>query len=122
MKSKIVGLITVLMTVSFLAIGPVSAAEYDCRGTEPFWAVTVTTKKLSYLNPEMNRPTVLAVASVRQAAGRTPNYVSVIKTKYSTLTLTSDTTCSDGMSELSYTHRAVYDIGGKILEGCCNLK
>ncbi len=118
MKSKIAGLIS----VSFLAIGGVSAAEYDCRGTEPFWAVKVTTKRLSYLNPDMHRPTVLAVTSVREAAGRMPNYVSVIKTKYSTLTLTSDTTCSDGMSELSYTHRAVYDVRGQILEGCCNLK
>lgn len=111
-----------LLIVNILAIGAASAADYECRGTEPFWAVTLQAKRLAYSNPELHRPTVLTVTSVRQAAGRTPNYVSVIKTRNTTLTLTSDTTCSDGMSELTYTHRAVYDIGGKILEGCCNLK
>ncbi len=98
------------------------AIDMQCAGTEPFWGVSVSGTTLTYSSPEMENAAKLKIKSTRQAAGMAGNVAAVIKTKYSTLTIVAGADCSDGMSEDTYTHHAVYDVNGTVLYGCCNLK
>ena len=49
-----------------------------------------------------------------------PGFATVTKTKYATLTTVMGE-CSDGMSDEVYSHHAVFDIGGAVLAGCCDM-
>jgi uncharacterized membrane protein len=110
--------------MSVLAILSVSQAAFavdmKCGGTEPFWGASVAGNTLTFTAPNQPKPIKLKILSTRQAAGMSENTVLVAKTKYSTLTLVAGP-CSDGMSDETYTHHAVYDINGTVMYGCCNL-
>ncbi|MFN3583742.1 COG3650 family protein [Phenylobacterium sp.] len=91
--------------------GPIAA-----RGTEPFWAVTIDGTRLTLARPDRTEMTFEAPGAAIQpgkavwdaraadgAAMRVTLYVS---------------TCSDGMSDLSYPLTAEVEVGSETLRGC----
>ena len=111
-----------LMSVVFLSLFAFAAlaSEINCSGTEPFWSLTVTGDKMVYSSPIEEDNATFKVVSALQAAGFAPGYITVIKSKYTSLTLVAGQ-CNDGMSDETYTHHAVFDKSGVILGGCCNV-
>jgi uncharacterized membrane protein len=91
--------------------GPITA-----RGTEPFWAVSIDGTRLTLTRPDRPAATFEAPGAAIQpgkavwdakaadgAAMRVTLYVS---------------TCSDGMSDLSYPLTAEVEVGSETLRGC----
>lgn len=114
MKKIILALLVSMISLSSFAV------EISCNGTEPFWNASVKKGIITYLSPELEKTVSLKVTSTQQAAGFTENNSMVIKTKYTTLSLISGE-CSDGMSDETYSHHALYDYNGVLLGGCCNV-
>lgn len=99
---------------------PTFAATLNCGGTEPFWSAQVTDKTIKVSSPVEEQNMTLKVVSKTQAAGFVDNFAMVIKTKYTSLSVIAGD-CSDGMSDLTHSHHAVFDYNGTVLAGCCNI-
>lgn len=115
MKKLIFAMAVTMISFSSLAV------EINCNGTEPFWNASVKDGKISYLSPELEKKVTLKVTSTQQAAGFSENNSMVIKSKYTTLSMIAGE-CSDGMSDETYSHHALYDYKGVLFGGCCNVK
>lgn len=110
----------ILIALASLSMASAMASTLQCSGTEPFWGVRVEKGMLMYSDP-VSRTRPVKVLSRTEAAGFSEGFAFVIKTKSSSLTVISGE-CSDGMSDNIYSHHAVYDRGGVILAGCCDIK
>lgn len=113
---------TWIAALALLSAATAFATEMKCGGTEPFWAVTVKNGKMTFSSPESPQDAVSAVVSTREAAGMIAGTATVVKTKNSTLTVVRGADCSDGMSEETYTHHAIYDADGTVFSGCCKVQ
>jgi len=112
----------VMLIISLMILSiPAFAVNLECGGTEPFWGATVKDGLITYLDPNMDKSIKLKVTSVDQAAGYSINNIIVIKTKFTRMTVVQGD-CSDGMSDETYSHNAVFEKDGIVLGGCCNLK
>jgi uncharacterized membrane protein len=112
----------IILIISLIILSsPVFAANLECGGTEPFWGATVKGGLVTYLDPNLDKAIKLKVTSINQAAGYSLNNIMVIKTKFTRLTVVEGK-CSDGMSDETYSHNAVFEKDGIVLGGCCNLK
>ena len=112
-----------LITIFTLALSANSfaAASVTCGGNEPSWGVTTSQDRLIYSEASGAKPLSLKILNTKQAQGFSPDVAFVIKTKYTGLTVIAGD-CSDGMSDINYTHHGVMNIDGKVLYGCCSLK
>lgn len=90
-----------------------------CRGTEPFWALTVTGTGAVFETPEGGRIPLRQHGEVAGFRGG----VAAFDAGGETLDLTVvRQACSDGMSDRPYGLLAlVWNRGGTFLEGCCAL-
>lgn len=94
-------------------------AEYIARGNEPFWAVNVTHEAIVFLEPE-RQDGVRGPYAPPTRQGAFLVFRTVLRDTVNTpleLTL-EERTCSDGMSDHTYTHAAVAKVGDRVLEGC----
>ena len=110
----------VCLAVSMISLSTF-AASINCGGTEPFWNASVKKDVLTFSSPELVKSITLKVLSTQQAAGYSNNNIMVIKTKYTRLSVIAGE-CSDGMSENSFSHHAIFEKNGVVFGGCCNLK
>ena len=90
-----------------------------CRGTEPFWALSVTAEGAVFETPERGPLPLRPLGEVAGFRGG----VLAFDAGGETLDLTVlRTDCSDGMSDRPYGLSAmVWNRGGTFLEGCCAL-
>jgi uncharacterized membrane protein len=90
-----------------------------CRGTEPFWALSVTSDGARFETPEGG---AVALRPLGEVAGGTGG-VAAFDAGGETLDLTVvRRACSDGMSDRPYGLTAmVWNRGETFLEGCCAL-
>ncbi|MBY0516575.1 MAG: hypothetical protein K2P81_06700 [Bacteriovoracaceae bacterium] len=107
--------------ISVFSLSNAFAATLNCGGTEPFWGLKVTDKMMTFSSPELEKPVSLKVISKTEAAGFTAGFAFVVKSKFSSLSVIAGE-CNDGMSDEVYSHHAIYENGGAVLAGCCNLK
>lgn len=129
-REKIVrhgGLALVMMLAG---VSPAAALEYACKGTEPFWSLTIGGPEPEFSDPETG-PDKLAVVEPRPAAGTSDDYAVVFEThstarrsRLYTAVLHKDdeNNCSDGMSDTEYPYTAVLIMPGQVLHGCCSAK
>lgn len=112
----------IILAVSVLMISASTfASSLNCTGTEPFWSVSIKNGILKYNDPVLEKPMSLKVLSTQNAAGFSEGTVMIIKTKFTRLSAISGA-CSDGMSDDTYSHHAIFETNGVVLAGCCNLK
>ena len=110
------------VSLRFLAPEPPSPTPLPrpllCRGTEPFWSLSVTAEGAAFETPERNLP----LRQHGEAAGFWGG-VLAFDAGGETLDLTVvRAACSDGMSDRPYGLRAlVWNRGEMFLEGCCAL-
>jgi uncharacterized membrane protein len=95
------------------------ATTVSCAGTEPFWSVRTDGKVLMYSDP-VSRTRPLPITSVTQAAGFANGFAFIVKTNSTRLTVIAGE-CSDGMSDETYSHHTIYEMGDRVLAGCCNV-
>lgn len=90
-----------------------------CRGTEPFWALTVTARDATFETPERGP---LPLRRHGEAGGFSGGVIA-FDAGGETLDLTvTRRACSDGMSDRPYGLAAlVWNRGDLFLEGCCAL-
>ncbi|EPX87519.1 Bacterial SH3 domain protein [Rubellimicrobium thermophilum DSM 16684] len=90
-----------------------------CRGTEPFWSVSVTAEGALFERPDQD---VIRLRQHGEVAGLTGG-VMAFDAGGETLDLTViRARCSDGMSDRPYGLQAmVWNRGALFLEGCCTL-
>lgn len=111
------------VALRFLAPEPPSPTPLPrpllCRGTEPFWALTVTAEGAAFETPERGP---VPLRPLGEAAGFSGG-VLAFDAGGETLDLTVvRKTCSDGMSDRPYGFAAlVWNRGETFLEGCCAL-
>lgn len=113
---------TLLIFAALFASASSFASTISCAGTEPFWHIDIKGKTLEYSSPETPEGAKFTVTTIQEAAGAPTDLAKVIKTQFTSLTIVRGSDCTDGMSEQTYTHHAVYEIGGSVLYGCCNMK
>jgi uncharacterized membrane protein len=98
---------------------PADVIEYIARGNEPFWAVNVTREGIVFLEPErIDGVRGPYAAPTRQ--GTTLVFRTVLRDSIDIpleLTL-EERTCSDGMSDHTYTHAATARVGDRMFRGC----
>jgi uncharacterized membrane protein len=111
----------ILMT-ALISVFSVSSfgATLNCGGTEPFWGLKITDKSMTFSSPESLKPVVLSVVSRQEAHGFSAGFAFVVKSKFSRATVIGGT-CSDGMSDRTYSHSIVFENGNGVLAGCCDV-
>lgn len=113
-----------IIAIAFLSIFATSAfaKTVACSGTEPFWGVKVKNSKIYFSNPAIDGTEVLSVLSTTQAAGFSDDFAFVVKSRYARLTVIAGA-CSDGMSDNTYSHNALFETdSGITFAGCCNIE
>ncbi len=109
-----------ILLLSLIAAFQVSAAEYTCFGTEPFWGLTITDSVVKF--DEIEGPKAdEKILSKEDAAGTTSDYAFVVKTPKTQIAVVTGE-CNDGMSDNIYSHHALVTTKTQVLYGCCNLK
>lgn len=91
--------------------GPLTA-----RGTEPFWALAIDGTRLTLTRPDLPPATFEAPGAAIQPGkavwdAKAANGATLRVTLYVS-------TCSDGMSDLSYPMTAEVEVGSETLRGC----
>ncbi len=131
-------LLTLLLTSTGLAGGPAIEAapsaepagpattaaalppRLTCRGTEPFWSITLSGGKASAASPD--RPSAPDVSYSTTATTHGDAFLVSPKGKgpgFRWLTIAAGA-CSDGMSEQAYTYRALALTSEQgFVSGCC---
>jgi uncharacterized membrane protein len=107
--------------VSVFSMSSSFAATLNCGGTEPFWGLKVTDKIMTFSSPELEKPIALKVISRKEAAGFTAGFAFVVKSKFANLSVITGE-CSDGMSDEVHSHHAIFENGGTVFAGCCDLE
>lgn len=87
------------------------------RGTEPFWAITVTPAMLDYSGLDRPQQTAANPGPV-MGTGTATYTVTTSLNNPLVVTLTVDPACSDGMSDTVYPAAATVVIAGETLTGC----
>jgi len=98
----------------------------ECRGTEPFWGVTVTAKAMWFTDQDAKKVALVPVQP-SNAIARPQDLIRVYRTRRAdgrgavTLVVTrNEQTCSDGMSDRRYAYNAIYMGSEGVMEGCCS--
>ncbi len=105
--------------VSVPAKSAVKNQHFQALGTEPFWSLEVIGDKLLYSSPE--QLTAVAITASLSNAGPQLRYTAVMDGKPVVLTIEAGT-CSDGMSDTVYSHKASFTWGDQTERGCARLK
>jgi len=92
------------------------SGSITARGTEPFWAVTIDGTRLTLARPDRPEATFEAPGAAIQPGkavwdAKAADGATLRVTLYVS-------TCSDGMSDLSYPMTAEVEIGSETLRGC----
>ncbi|MBD0303687.1 MAG: hypothetical protein ICV85_16430 [Tolypothrix sp. T3-bin4] len=101
-----------------------STEEFIARGTEPFWSVTVSKRRIVYSSPNTKQQTFSYVAPLK-AEARPLDLVRVYRLKgkgNNILIIKKVDTCSDGMSDKQYPYSAIFILGNRVLDGCAEKK
>ncbi len=111
----------VIAVVTLLAAVSLQAKVMSCGGTEPFWDATINLDngKVTIADP-FNEKGATIKTVITSAVGTSGDYAFVAKGKYTSLVVMNNSTCTDGMSDETYTH-SVMMIGYKSQPwfGCC---
>jgi uncharacterized membrane protein len=112
-----IGLLTFAFAIS------AQAKVFSCTGTEPFWNAQIDMAKntVRLASPGVKNSTVKA--KVTQAAGTSENFAFVAQSKFVNISVVTDKSCNDGMSDNQYTHAAIISgYGSTPMYGCCSEK
>jgi uncharacterized membrane protein len=95
----------------------VAPTVVTARGTEPFWAFTFTDGSLTWSQPgdEEVVEEVLSATYVQQGTGFVLQGTGITATFL-------ESQCSDGMSDLDYTHKVLVQKGYELWAGCAVLE
>jgi uncharacterized membrane protein len=99
---------------------PSTGEEFIVRGTEPFWAVTVSRRGIVYTAPDTKPQSFPYVAPIA-AQGRPLDLVRVYRLQGPAnhlLIIKKEKACSDGMSDRQYPYSATLVLGNTVREGC----
>lgn len=113
-----------IITLTLLTTTTLQAKVLSCVGTEPFWGATINLDNGVVKIDEPSIEKGIAIKTViTSAAGTAGDYAFVAKGKHTSMVVMHNTTCTDGMSEETYTH-SVMMIGYKSQPwfGCCKEK
>lgn len=111
--------LTAIFMFILLSINSFAATQFDCVGTEPFWSLKTSEKNITLKDPIHLDGETLKIISRKAAAGTALDFATVIKSKYTSLSiLRSD--CNDGMSDEKYEFSVIVDKGDTVLTGCCH--
>jgi uncharacterized membrane protein len=94
---------------------PPKVAQYQALGTEPFWSLKTAPGKLRYSSPEAIDG--IEFSANVAVAGALKRYTGVLQGKPVVLTIEPGT-CSDGMSDTVYAHKASFIWGERTEQGC----
>lgn len=97
-----------------------STAALACSGTEPFWALELTPKKIVLTSPDA-KPVKMRATKPFTPSNRVGTWIwqTVANGKAAQLVLTEQA-CSDGMSDRQYRFKLLYIRGTSAMDGCCN--
>ncbi len=124
---KITVLSVVLGLLSSSAIAAPKSDVFYCIGTEPFWSLKVHPKGIKLMMPvDEIETTRYAAAAPSTFHGYVPDFGKIYRTRSATsdatIIIQPDASCSDDMSEESYSHSVIFmdSILGD-MHGCCNV-
>ncbi len=112
---KLIVLLSLAMSASAMA------ADYSCGGTEPFWDLSIKGNTVTYNEFLADESTKTEeIISRKDAHGLVSEFAFEVKSASMTASIVTDATCSDGMSESTYTHAILLNVDGAVVYGCCN--
>jgi len=114
-------LIQVLILLSGFSL---HAKSMSCGGTEPFWNASINLDNGEVVIDSPGQGGLEKyMTKIRPTAGAPLEYAFVAQNYYVGLSVMSNPTCSDGMSDETYTHSVI--VTGYFeqpLAGCCNFE
>jgi uncharacterized membrane protein len=100
-------------------LAPVPEQNFQALGTEPFWAVEVTSGRLRYSTPENQQGSDFPAR--RAIEGDAQVWSATFEGSHFTLRIAPGT-CSDGMSDTVYAFTALVAFAGETRQGCARLR
>lgn len=112
----------VLVALGFASASTFAAESISCVGTEPFWNIDTVKGTLVFSDPDHPDGVSYKISEIRQSEGLPADAAFIVMTGSTRLTAIRAANCSDGASDHTYTHHAIYEIEGRTLYGCCNVE
>lgn len=123
---------------------PSGNEAYKCVGTEPFWSLEISDKKVTFANPDNKKSdfagvkiipasgvTMDVLASVSAGKGAFAGFVEsgslwIVANDKGEMAPGGDSApkalCSDGMSDMLYPYAVHFVLKGQAYSGCCSTK
>lgn len=98
--------------------------DFDCVGTEPFWKLSITEKKITFTQ-QTAPPIVLPGVEPKPAANMNMDHIRVFRTKLSNkeaIIVIQKQSCTDGMTEDVFSYEGLFISSDKVFHGCCSKK
>lgn len=94
---------------------PAFQGDFDLRGTEPFWVVSVRAREITVMRPD--HLTLKAANHGPRMAGNQAVWATLAGEEPIVVVMVEQD-CSDGMSDTAYAYAAELQVDGETLAGC----
>ena len=98
--------------------------NFDCVGTEPFWKLSITEKKITFTHqtgPSITMP----AAEPKAAENLNIDHIRVFRTKMDNkdaVIVIQKQSCTDGMADDIFSYEGLIISSDKVFHGCCSKK
>lgn len=98
--------------------------DFDCVGSEPFWKLSITGKKITFTQQTIPQITMPA-AEPKPAENMSMDHIRIFRTKLNNKEATiviQKQSCTDGMSDDVFSYEGLFISSDKVFHGCCSKK
>lgn len=98
--------------------------DFDCIGSEPFWKLTITDKRITF-NLQDEQLLIMPSAEPKSAENMKIDHIRVYHTQSNNKDVTiviQKQSCTDGMSENGFSYEGLFIFNNKVFHGCCSKK
>lgn len=98
--------------------------SFDCVGSEPFWKLSISDQKFTFIQQAQPIVTMPAVEP-KPAENMSLDHIRIFRTKLTNkevIIVIQKQSCTDGMSEDVFAYEGLFISSDKVFHGCCSKK
>lgn len=98
--------------------------DFDCVGSDPFWRLSITEKKITFTQ-QTSPPISLPGVEPKPAENMKIDHIRVFHTGVNNkdaFVIIQNQSCTDGKSDDVFSYEGLFIFNSKVFHGCCSKK